>query len=158
MSLPEQTVAIHRMTAADVERVMELAAHLETAPNWARTAYLAALDPQAMPPRIALVARDAATGALAGFAVASVLPPQAELETIAVAPGLQRRGVGRQLFAVLRAELRGRQVTEVMLEVRASNQAAVGLYRALGFAEAGRRVRYYIDPVEDAVLLRCELA
>jgi len=38
--------------------------------------------------------------------------------------------------------------------VRASNGAAIGFYRAQGFAETGRRPRYYADPEEDAILLR----
>jgi ribosomal-protein-alanine N-acetyltransferase len=49
-------------------------------------------------------------------------------------------------------------MTEVILEARASNQPALRLYRALGFVETGRRPRYYADPIEDAVLLRLQLA
>jgi ribosomal-protein-alanine N-acetyltransferase len=44
-----------------------------------------------------------------------------------------------------------------MLEVRASNHPAIGLYRRLGFAETGRRKRYYRDPMEDAVQMRLEV-
>jgi ribosomal-protein-alanine N-acetyltransferase len=96
-------------------------------------------------------------GEVVGFAVASLLPPEGELETIAVVPTAQRQGVARRLFAELTAELRAAQITEVNLEVRASNHQALGLYRRLGFAETGRRVRYYHDPVEDAVLMRLRI-
>ena len=92
-----------------------------------------------------------------GFAVASLLPPEAELETIAVASTAQRHGLARRLFVELAAKLVAAQITEVFLEVRASNQPALGLYRGLGFAETGRRARYYHDPVEDAVLMRLRL-
>jgi ribosomal-protein-alanine N-acetyltransferase len=109
----------------------------------------------AQPRRIALVAE--AVGAVAGFAVASLLPPEAELETIAVASKAQRQGLARRLFAELAAELVAVRIADVFLEVRASNQPALGLYRGLGFAETGRRVRYYHDPVEDAVLMRLRL-
>jgi ribosomal-protein-alanine N-acetyltransferase len=54
-------------------------------------------------------------------------------------------------------ELSAAGVSEVILEVRASNAAAVGFYRALGFAENGRRARYYADPEEDALLMRLGL-
>ncbi len=94
---------------------------------------------------------------MAGFAVASLLPPEAELETIAVAATAQRHGLARRLFAELATELAKAQIAEVNLEVRASNQPALELYRRLGFAETGRRVRYYHDPVEDAVLMRLRL-
>ena len=54
-------------------------------------------------------------------------------------------------------EIEAAEVTEVLLEVRASNQQATAFYRALGFAESGRRLRYYADPVEDAVLMSLRL-
>jgi ribosomal-protein-alanine N-acetyltransferase len=96
-------------------------------------------------------------GEVVGFAVASLLPPEAELETIAVASTAQRHGLARRLFAELAAEIGAAQITEVFLEVRASNQPALGLYRRLGFTETGCRVRYYHDPVEDAVLMRLRI-
>jgi ribosomal protein S18 acetylase RimI-like enzyme len=92
-----------------------------------------------------------------GFAVASLLPPQAELETIAVAAEAQRCGVARQLFAKLAEELRKAQAMELLLEVRASNYPVIAFYRALGFAQTGSRPRYYADPIEDAVLMRLPL-
>lgn len=151
-------VRIRRMTPADLARVMEIAQSLKEAPHWPLAAYEAALNQQSAPQRIALVAADAETGEVAGFAVASVLPPQAELETIAVAAEGQRRGVGRILFASLARELVFAQILELFLEVRASNGPALGLYRSLGFSETGRRQRYYVDPVEDALLLVLRLA
>ncbi len=144
------------MTPADLDRVLEIAASLKEAPHWPRSVYLAALDRQAAPRRIALVAEHSA-GVLAGFAVASLLPPEAELESIAVAPELQRRGLGLELFRGLLDAFRSAGITDVLLDVRASNLPALGLYRVLGFADAGRRIRYYHDPVEDAILLRLGL-
>jgi ribosomal-protein-alanine N-acetyltransferase len=38
--------------------------------------------------------------------------------------------------------------------VRESNAAARALYGSRGFAEIGRRVRYYRRPVEDALVMR----
>jgi ribosomal-protein-alanine N-acetyltransferase len=139
------------MVAVDLERVLEIAQSLKEAPHWPPDAYLAALDPHNSPQRIALVAEEA--GAVAGFAVAILLPPQAELEMIAVAAESQRRGVARQLFAALAREFVRAQITEVILEVRASNRPALGFYCSLGFQKSGRRLRYYADPIEDAVLM-----
>jgi ribosomal-protein-alanine acetyltransferase len=90
---------------------------------------------------------------LVGFAVASVIPTQAEIETIAVAAEEQRRGTGGRLLRALLDELRPMGVTEVLLEARASNQPALRLYTALGFRQTGVRPRYYDDPQEDAVLM-----
>ncbi len=141
------------MTPADLDRVMEIALSMKDAPRWPLPAYLASIDPHCAPRRIALAAADPHTNAVVGFVVASVLAPQGELETIAVAAGCQRRGIARRLFSAITEELRAAQVTEVILEVRASNLPALALYASLGFVETGRRPRYYADPVEDALLL-----
>jgi ribosomal-protein-alanine acetyltransferase len=150
-------VQVRRMIQADLDRVIEIEQSLPEAPHWPRSAYLVALNRDAIPPRIALVAEETGSGTLAGFAVASLIPPQVELETIAVAPKFQRRGLARQLFTLLAGELLAVGANEIILEVRASNRTALGLYRSLGFAESGRRARYYVDPVEDAVLMSVTL-
>lgn len=149
---------IRRMTRTDLDPVIQLAESLEQAPHWSRSAYLAALNPEAAPPRIALVAEVPQTATILGFVVASLLPPQAELESIAVASAGQRQGIARQILSELARELRTAQITELLLEVRASNYPALAFYRAVGFIETGRRPRYYADPVEDAVLLKLPLA
>jgi ribosomal-protein-alanine N-acetyltransferase len=148
---------IRRMALTDVNRVIEIALSLAQAPHWPRAAYLAALDPDAAPLRIALVAEDMETGAVQGFAVASLLAPQAELESIAVAAEGQRRGISRRILIAMIGELRTALVTDVQLEVRASNSPALAFYRAQGFAVSGRRPRYYADPIEDADLLDLHL-
>ncbi|MGA2350678.1 MAG: GNAT family N-acetyltransferase [Terracidiphilus sp.] len=157
MNPKPQAVSVRPMTTADLDQVIEIAESLSQAPRWPRSAYLTALDPNATPRRIALVAQGLAANSVAGFAVASLIPPQAELEMIAVAPPAQRHGVARALFAALAAELRAALVTEVILEVRASNQPALELYRRIDFVVSGHRKRYYQSPVEDAVQMRLRL-
>jgi [ribosomal protein S18]-alanine N-acetyltransferase len=155
----DSIIQLRPMTAADVAAVLEIAESLPHAPRWSRAAYLTALDPDSPLRRIALVAESGLPERkIAGFVVAVLIPPAAELETIAVAMRTQRRGVARQLFTALSDELRASDMTEVTLEVRASNLPALGFYRALGFAHSGRRTRYYADPVEDAVLMRLNLS
>ena len=89
-----------------------------------------------------------------GITVHSVNPP-AFSSGIAVAPALRRRGIARALFAEL--ERRLPEIDELFLEVRASNSGAIALYRTLGFEQVGRRPNYYLDPREDALILRKEL-
>ena len=86
------------MELTDLDRVMEIAASTKNAPNWTREAYLAAIDPAGSPRRVALVAE--ASKDLAGFAVASLTPPEAELEAIVTAMPFQRRGVARRSLCI----------------------------------------------------------
>lgn len=168
MNLPLR-IDIRPMAVADVDRVMEIAAGLASAPQWPRKTWLEMLSPEATLCRIALVAvhlkREQLSACqpptdsthILGFAVASALPPQAELEVIAVANDSQRQGLGGRLLAALTERLREAGASEILLEVRVSNQAAIGLYRSLGFRQSGVRERYYIDPIEDAVVMAMRL-
>lgn len=145
--------AIRTMRSSDVERVLKIAASLKNVPRWPRSAYLSALDPHAALRRVALVAEAGASECPAGFVIASVVPPSAELETIAVAEDRQGQGLGRALLEKLFEELQSEGIREMWLEVRASNEPAVRLYRRMGFVETGCRKAYYADPVEDASVM-----
>jgi [ribosomal protein S18]-alanine N-acetyltransferase len=159
-----QPVQIRQMTAADLPQVMAIAASLPEAPHWPASAYLNALNPESTPRRIALVAAERQNQDVQGFLVARLLPPQAELESIAVTTGSQRQGLGRLLFDALanagrnsdglKSEGLNSGILEIVLEVRASNRAALAFYHSADFVQTGLRGAYYADPVEDAVLMR----
>jgi len=89
-----------------------------------------------------------------GFCVGYVVVDEAELANVAVSAEARREGVGRRLVQHVIATVRNRGARELFLEVRISNSAARALYAELGFAEVGRRTRYYDRPVEDALILR----
>jgi ribosomal-protein-alanine N-acetyltransferase len=94
---------------------------------------------------------------MCGYSVACGAVGVAELESVAVSAGAQRRGVGRALCEQAMQWARGRGAQAIELEVRESNDAARGLYRLMGFVEQGKRVKYYKDPEEDAVLMAAKL-
>ncbi len=77
-------------------------------------------------------------------AIAIIRLPQAwEIPWLATDPRWQRQGKMRHLLReVLGAK---RQDAEIWLEVHEANAPARSLYRDLGFAEVGRRSRYYSD-------------
>lgn len=147
---------IRPMAFEDIPAVMAIASGLKEAPQWDRRAYENAIQRAQAGGGFALVAYDPQSK-VAGFLVAGFVPPEAELESIAVSPAWQRQGVARSLFARLVSSLQDRGAHSVFLEVRASNQPALSLYSSLGFAEIGRRSGYYADPPEDAVVLRLDL-
>ena len=81
-----------------------------------------------------------------------------DIQTIAVAPGARRQGLGRALMLTLLGEARRRGITAVFLEVRADNPGAQALYRMLGFAEIGVRPHYYQPDDVDAIVMRVDVA
>lgn len=148
-------LCIRPMEARDLISVRGLAAAMAEVPAWSESSWREILCSSAAGRRLALVAES--EDALCGLAIFSVLAPEAELELIAVAESLRRQGLARRLFAAAVERLRETEVTAVLLEVRASNEAALGFYAREGFQPEGRRKGYYIDPVEDALLLRCSI-
>lgn len=76
---------------------------------------------------------------------------------IATSEAHRRHGHARTLLREALAFAVERKVRLVLLEVRRSNAAAIGLYRSFGFCAMGLRERYYSDS-EDAVemLLRLD--
>jgi ribosomal-protein-alanine acetyltransferase len=153
MTRPKEAVRIRAMVPADIPLVMAIADSLPDAPHWRHEIYQDMVDSARRPARICLVAEDSERR-LVGFGVMVLIPPQAELEAIAVTGECQRQGIARNLFADLLTVLKRLYITEVILEVRESNEAAQAFYRASGFVEAGRRRGYYADPPEDALLMK----
>jgi ribosomal-protein-alanine N-acetyltransferase len=78
-----------------------------------------------------------------GFAVSRIAADEAEILSIAIAPGHRGRGLSRQLLLTHLGHLVGRGVRTVFLEVEENNLPARRLYDRAGFAVAGRRERYY---------------
>ena len=89
-----------------------------------------------------------------GHAVVSVAAEDAELQRIAVDIDLRGQGLGRRLLDASLADAAARGAERVVLEVRETNEAALALYAAAGFAELARRDRYYRDGSTAVVLER----
>lgn len=87
-----------------------------------------------------------------GYAGLWLVPPDADVQTIAVSAAAQGRGLGRVLLGHLVDEARARGCRRLQLEVRADNDAAVRLYESAGFTIVRRRPRYYPD-FSDALVM-----
>ena len=77
--------------------------------------------------------------------------------TIATLPHFRRQGVGRALLKALLDAAAERECEAVLLEVRASNDGAIALYKEAGFKAIAKRRAYYTHPREDAVVMRKKL-
>jgi len=81
--------------------------------------------------------------ALIAFALCRQAHDEVELLLCATSPAWRRRGVGRELVFQVAERARLRGASRLFLEVRSSNDAAIGLYLASGFSAVGRRRDYY---------------
>jgi [ribosomal protein S18]-alanine N-acetyltransferase len=155
-------VRVRIAETADVAGVVALERGIVEAPHWAEAVYAAILnaDVGGAVRRCFFVVE--AQGRLLGFAVGKVISSGAdgvgELESVAVDGAVRRMGVGKALCGAVVAWCRGQGARALELEVRAGSGGAIALYRGLGFVVGGRRREYYREPVEDAVLMRLDLA
>lgn len=107
------------------------------------------------PVGISLVAEK--DGVFVGYLLSVVMPPEGELYRIAVKPTCRGEGIADALMIYFLRVLSERGVTDVFLEVRASNTPAATLYEKHGFSVVGRRKNYYRFPDEDACIYRAAL-
>ena len=117
---------------------------------------------------VALVARahKPAGHPVRGFLMYRIAGPEAEILTIATARAARRHGAARMLLEEMVRRCLADRLQEIFLEVDSGNEAAIRLYRSLGFAKVGEREGYYRhggkDPAEDgrtgnALIMRLDL-
>ena len=102
-----------------------------------------------------LVAEDADSGQVLGYAGVLVMADEGYITNVAVFPEYRRCGIGAAIIEVFMNFARANHLAFLTLEVRPSNAAAIELYRRFGFEEVGRRKNYYDLPKEDALILTC---
>ena len=86
-----------------------------------------------------------------GFVLGRTNGSRGEVLSLGVAPSARQCGVARALMRAAINQVSRRGLRTLYLEVAEDNRAALRLYQALGFAQVGRRPRYYVKPGADAV-------
>lgn len=141
-------------TPSDLPQVLAIAsAGSDTGPRWTEAHYQAALAPNT--DREVLLVEE---GAVTGFVVLHYIAGECEIENIAVALPCRGRGVGTVLLRAAMDAAAARNAERMLLEVRASNVAALALYERFGFRRDGLRTDYFDAPREDAVLMAVALS
>lgn len=143
---------LREMTPADMDEVMRIEQLVHLSP-WTRGNFTDALDSG----YVCKVCED--EGEMLGYTVLMPAVEEAQLLTISIAAEHQRKGLGRKLLGEIKEIARGLNMRRLLLEVRPSNVAGLGLYRAAGFREIGLRRGYYaaVSGREDAIVMECLL-
>lgn len=144
-------VTLRPMRWWDVERALPVERELFGAAAWSAETFWSELAQLAG--RWYVVA-EGGSGALLGYAGLMTSGTQADVQTVAVAPGARRRGVGALLLDALLRQAALGGASSVLLEVRADNGPAIALYRSRGFERIAVRHRYYQPGDHDAWVMR----
>jgi len=142
---------IRKMTADDIPAVVELDKMSFSLPWPERSFRFELTDNPASRCWVAEV-----DGRVVGMIVVWLLVEEAHVATLATHPDLRRQGIAKKLLAHALRYLIDEGAQTSFLEVRASNIAALEMYRKFGYEESGRRRRYYKDNDEDAILMNLD--
>jgi ribosomal-protein-alanine N-acetyltransferase len=143
-------IEISPIEAADLPGILEIERASFSDP-WSEKLFCEELDGD--PRRLNAALR--LEGRLVGYGLGWVVADEFHLGNLAIASQMRGRGYGKKLLQNLLNEAVSRGCRICSLEVRASNQAAIGLYRSLGFCQIALRRRYYGD--EDALVMLAHL-
>lgn len=130
----EDTKALAEISAQNVD------------PAWSREDFESALaNPQAR----VFVGGDGP----AGYGVFYFACDEGEIPSIAVDESFRRLGIGNEILSGMISFAKEQNIRRIFLEVRQSNSGAIAFYQKNGFAEVGRRPKFYSHPVEDGLIL-----
>ncbi len=101
----------------------------------------------------AVVCIDGASGEPIAYGGMEYVLDEAELTNIATHPDHRRRGCAKAVLSALEAFAAVNGIRKIWLDVRSSNDAAIALYRSLGYTESGIRKNFYRFPTENATLM-----
>jgi ribosomal-protein-alanine N-acetyltransferase len=143
-----RSLEIRTMRSADLPQVMLIELSTFTMP-WSEATFRGLLRRRDSDLIVADIKGD-----IAGYAVFWAVMDQGELGNVAVDESHRGKGIGTRLIEAVLERATERGVHEIFLEVRKSNTGAQDLYKAFGFFEVGRRKNYYLEPLEDALVMK----
>ena len=140
-------IIVRKMQPEDLLQVCEIEKDNFSLP-WSEKSFLDSMERNDTLFLVALNGEEVA-GYLGCYCVAG----EGEITNVAVKSSYRRQGIGGKLLETLYEEAKALQTYEFFLEVRESNEAAIGLYSRQGFVKEGVRKNFYEQPVENAVIM-----
>ena len=141
-------ISIRKMIAADLEQVSAIDQASFSLPWPARSFQFELTDNPASRSWVA-----ESQGRVVAMIVVWLIVDEVHVATIATHPDFRRQGIGARLLTHALKAVKAEGAQRGFLEVRASNETAQEMYRRFGFVQDGRRLRYYKDNNEDAILM-----
>lgn len=142
---------IRPLELKDLEEVL-LIEECSFRPPWSRSTFLSELEEEN---RYYVVAEEG--GKIVGYAGIYYFFEDGYITTMAVAPAWRRKGIGKRLLYHQIEKAKELGLKKLWLEVRESNRVAQEMYRKFGFKMVARRRKYYVQPLEDAIIMCLKL-
>ena len=140
-------ILVRKMQPKDLPKVCEIEKDNFSLP-WSEKSFLESMERDDTIFLTALVEEE-----VAGYVGCYCIAGEGEITNVAVKDTYRRMGIGGKLLEELYKEAELLECREFLLEVRESNEAAIGLYTRQGFVKEGIRKNFYEQPVENAVIM-----
>jgi hypothetical protein len=136
LRLPAPELVVDEVTDDDVEALIELWTECELTRPW-NDPYRDIADARASVDATVLVGRAGLRGSerVVASALVGYDGHRGWMYYVAVAPALQRTGIGRHVVVAAEAWLAARGARKVQLMVRGTNESAGGFYESLGYTD-----------------------
>lgn len=140
-------MTLHTMREADLDAMMAIERACFRS-HWSREAMMNELHNPC-----AFYVVGVSSGKVVGYGGEWIIMDEAHITNIAVDPERHGQRFGERILIALLREARYRGARRATLEVRVSNEPALGLYRKYGFDTVAIRRKYYQDTDEDALVM-----
>jgi len=139
---------IREAEAADIEAILDVEGRCFVDP-WSELTFQEEIAKNQMAVYFVAAVDERVVGYAGFWAVAG----EGHITNVAVLPEYRRKGIAAMLVQAMLDAAGRESVTDYTLEVRASNEAALALYRKFGFEMSGVRKKYYQNDDEDAIIM-----
>lgn len=141
-------MTVRQATVDDVDDIYEIEKLCFPDP-WSRDALIYELEEN---PRAFYIVAEL-QGQTVGYAGLWWIEDEGHITNVAVKPGFRNRRIASAIMEVMIDFTSKEGIAHHTLEVRKSNEPAIGLYKKFGFVIEGIRKKYYLNNGEDALIM-----
>lgn len=140
-------VTIRGMRYDDLEQITEIEKICFSLP-WSRDSFEGELENE-----LAYYQCAEENGKIMGYMGMWRVLDECHITNVCVLPECRNKGIASMLINKMVDICECSEIKSMTLEVRESNLPAINLYEKFGFFAVGKRPRYYLKPMEDAIIM-----
>jgi [ribosomal protein S18]-alanine N-acetyltransferase len=150
MEALKRMITIRKMKEKDLEVVAVMEKQIFPDP-WSYDAFRSDLNNEMAWPLVAVI-----DDIVVGYACLYIVAGEVQIGNFAVSTDYRKQGIAKVMMNEIIKITQDRKCDSIFLEVRESNVPAQNLYSSFGFNSVGRRVGYYRNPRENAIIMAKE--
>ncbi|WP_066505781.1 ribosomal protein S18-alanine N-acetyltransferase [Abyssisolibacter fermentans] len=143
-----ENILVRQMNINDIDLVCDIEVKSFSTP-WSKNAFVDEIESNKLSDYLVVEYQ----GKVVGYGGMWLILDEAHITNIAIHPNFRGKGLGNYIVEGIINRCREKNILKITLEVRESNHTAIALYKKYGFEECGKRLGYYSDTNEDAIIM-----